>query len=112
MSRTARTLSSPCGSVERSQLGAVTVVRIRGGVPCASAWAPTSPRLCHNGAVIDHLRAAWAELTAPGGGFAMNEIEVRGIPMRVFASAPPNMRMVWELASLHGDKPYVVYEDE
>ena len=42
----------------------------------------------------------------------MTEIEVRGIPMRIFGSAPPTMRSVWELAALHGDKTYVVYEDE
>ncbi len=63
-------------------------------------------------APIEHLRDAWEELTAPGGGFAMSEIVVRGIPMRVFDSAPPHMRAVWELAALHGDKDYVVYEDE
>ncbi len=42
----------------------------------------------------------------------MTEIEVRGIPMRVFDSAPPTMRSVWELAALHGDMTYIVYEDE
>ena len=47
-----------------------------------------------------------------GGPFAMTEIEVRGVPVRVFDSAPPTMRSVWELAALHGDKTYVVYEDE
>lgn len=62
--------------------------------------------------MIEHLRAAWAELTAPGGGFSMTETEVRGIPMRVFETAPPSMRSVWELATFHGDKPYLVYEDE
>jgi acyl-CoA synthetase (AMP-forming)/AMP-acid ligase II len=62
--------------------------------------------------VIDHLRAAWDELTAPGAGFAMSEIEVRGVPVREFTSAPPNMRVLWELAQAHADKPYVVYEDE
>ncbi len=62
--------------------------------------------------VIDHLRAAWDELTAPGGAFATTEIEVRGIPMRVFESAPPTMRAVWEITAFHGDKDYLVYEDE
>lgn len=62
--------------------------------------------------VIDHLRAAWDELTAPGAGFAMSEIEVRGIPTRVFTGAPPDMRVLWELAQAHGDKTYIVYEDE
>ena len=59
-----------------------------------------------------HLAAAWEELTAPGSGFAMEEVDVRGIPMRVFASAPPSLRAVWEGATLHGDKDYIVYEDE
>jgi len=62
--------------------------------------------------VIDHLRAAWAELTAPGAGFAMSDVEVRGIPMRVFTNAPPTMRALWETATLHADRPYLVYEDE
>jgi long-chain acyl-CoA synthetase len=42
----------------------------------------------------------------------MDEIEVRGAPMRVFKSAPPTMRTIWELTALHAAKPYIVYEDE
>ena len=30
--------------------------------------------------------------------FAMSKIDVRGVPMRVFDSAPPTMRAIWELA--------------
>lgn len=62
--------------------------------------------------MIEEYAAAWDELTAPGAQFAMSEIEVRGVPIRVFDAAPPHMRFVWELASLHGDKDYVVFEDE
>ena len=62
--------------------------------------------------MIEHFDDAWNELTADGGPFAMTEIEVRGHPMRVFDSAPPSMRSIWELAAFHGDKTYVVYEDE
>ena len=62
--------------------------------------------------MLDHFDAAWNELVAPGTGFAMDTIEVRGVPMRVFSAAPPTMRAVWELAQLHGDKTYLVYEDE
>jgi acyl-CoA synthetase (AMP-forming)/AMP-acid ligase II len=32
--------------------------------------------------------------------------------MKVFASAPPHMRVLWEMAAAHGDKDYLVYEDE
>jgi len=62
--------------------------------------------------VIQHFDQAWRELTADGAGFAMDEIEVRGAPMRVFKSAPPTMRTIWELTALHADKPYIVFEDE
>jgi long-chain acyl-CoA synthetase len=66
----------------------------------------------HHRGVIDHLRDTWDELTAEGGAFSTSEIEVRGVPMRVFDSAPPHMRAVWEMAAAHADKTYVVYEDE
>jgi len=62
--------------------------------------------------MFDHFDATWNDLLAPGSGFATDTIEVRGIPMRVFSQAPPTMRAVWELAQLHGDKTYLVYEDE
>jgi long-chain acyl-CoA synthetase len=64
------------------------------------------------GGVIQHLRAAWDELTAPGAPFAMSEIEVRGIRMRVFDAAPRTMREIWENTAAFGDRDYVVYEDE
>ena len=62
--------------------------------------------------MIEEYTEAWNELIGPGGPFAMSEIEVRGVPMRVFDSAPPSMRFVWELAAGHGDKDYIVFEDE
>ena len=62
--------------------------------------------------VTDHYREAWDELTAPGGSFEIETIDVRGVPIQVFKSAPPNMRVLWELSAGHGDKDYVVYEDE
>ncbi len=62
--------------------------------------------------MIQHFDEAWRELTADGAGFAMEEIEVRGAPMRVFKAAPPTMRTIWELAALHAAKPYIVFEDE
>ena len=62
--------------------------------------------------VTDHYREAWDEFVAPGGPFEIETIDVRGIPTKVFKSAPPNMRVLWEMSALHGDKDYVVYEDE
>ncbi|MGK0275308.1 MAG: long-chain acyl-CoA synthetase [Ilumatobacter sp.] len=62
--------------------------------------------------MLVEFQEAWEELTAPGAQFAMKEIEVRGIPMRIFESAPPSMRFVWELAGGYADRDYIVFEDE
>ncbi|MEZ5250507.1 MAG: class I adenylate-forming enzyme family protein [Ilumatobacteraceae bacterium] len=62
--------------------------------------------------MMHHYLAARQELTAPGSPFAVSEIVVRDVPIKVFTSAPPNMRVVWELTAAHADKDYVVYEDE
>ena len=55
---------------------------------------------------------AWKDLTAPGAPFAMEEVEVLGRPARVFTSAPPDLRTIWDLTAGHVDRPYLVYEDE
>ncbi len=62
--------------------------------------------------MIDVLKATWDELTAAGAPFAWSIEEIRGIPMRVFDQAPPDMRALWEASAVHGDKPYIVFEDE
>jgi long-chain acyl-CoA synthetase len=62
--------------------------------------------------MMQHLADAWAELTAPGAPFAMRETEIRGVPVREFAAAPPNVRFLWELASARPGGDYLVYEDE
>lgn len=63
-------------------------------------------------AMIEEYQQAWDELTAPGAQFATTTIDVRGVPIKVFESALPSMRTVWELARGYGDRDYVVYEDE
>jgi len=55
---------------------------------------------------------ATATLTAPGQTFEMEEQVIRGIPTRVWKQAPPSLRSVLELSSLHGDNDFLVYEDE
>ncbi len=60
----------------------------------------------------DVLMETWAELTAEGAPFAWSETEVRGMTMRTFDAAPPNMRLLWEMSAGHGDASYLVYEDE
>ena len=63
-------------------------------------------------AMFEEYQQAWDELTAPGAQFAIKVIEVRGVPIRVFESALPSMRTVWEMAKGYGDRDYIVYEDE
>jgi acyl-CoA synthetase (AMP-forming)/AMP-acid ligase II len=62
--------------------------------------------------VLNHYHAARQEMTAPGAPFALSEIVVRDVPIKVFASAPPNMRALWQMTAAHADKMYIVYEDE
>jgi long-chain acyl-CoA synthetase len=53
-----------------------------------------------------------ALLTAAGAPFEIAEAEIRGIPMRVWKNAPPTLREVLLASRLHGDKTFLVYEDE
>ena len=62
--------------------------------------------------MIEHYLAARAELTAPGAPFATTTIEVRGVPILSYANMPNDMRVLWEMTAGHGDKDYIVYEDE
>ncbi|HZT64304.1 MAG TPA: class I adenylate-forming enzyme family protein [Acidimicrobiales bacterium] len=58
------------------------------------------------------LEEANAILTAPGQMFEIGQETVRGIPTRVWKSAPPTLAAVLELSRAHGDKTFLVYEDE
>ncbi|MFL6054430.1 MAG: class I adenylate-forming enzyme family protein, partial [Actinoallomurus sp.] len=58
---------------------------------------------------LDDVRA---ELTAPGQLFEMDDVEIRGVRTRVWKYASPSLRAVLENSRGHGDKPYIVYEDE
>ena len=65
-----------------------------------------------NGQVIKHYLEARAELDAPGSSFATTVVDVRGVPTKVFAAAPPHMRFLWEMSAAHAASDYLVYEDE
>jgi long-chain acyl-CoA synthetase len=51
-------------------------------------------------------------LTAAGQMFEMEEVEIRGVVTRVWKNAPAGLRAILELSRSHGDRDYVVYEDE
>ena len=58
------------------------------------------------------LREADEQLTAPGGMFAVDEIDIRGVRTKVWANAAPSLRAILEMSRAHGAKDFLVYEDE
>ncbi|HEX2848987.1 MAG TPA: class I adenylate-forming enzyme family protein [Acidimicrobiales bacterium] len=58
------------------------------------------------------IEEAHRVLTAPGQLFEMEEIEIRGVPTRVWKNAPPSLRSILERTGQYADRGYIVYEDE
>jgi long-chain acyl-CoA synthetase len=54
---------------------------------------------------------ACAQLCAPGTRFEIQEIDIRGIPTKVFAGTPPNLRLLYAAAAGRTDD-FIVFEDE
>lgn len=53
-----------------------------------------------------------AQLTAPGQIFEVAVEPVRGVPTKVWVNVPPNLPTILELSRAHGEKTFLVYEDE
>ena len=70
----------------------------------ASTIAPTWPAMS--------IAQAHGMLTAPGMPFEMEELNIRGVQTRVWKNAPPSLRDVLLLGRTHGEKVFLVYEDE
>lgn len=62
--------------------------------------------------MYEELRTVWKNLTGPGAPFEITEVEVRGIRLKAFKNAQKNLREFWLASAAHGDKDYLVYEDE
>jgi long-chain acyl-CoA synthetase len=58
------------------------------------------------------IAQAHALLTAPGTPFEMEALEIRGVPTRVWKNAPAALRDVAIAGRAHGEKIFLVYEDE
>jgi len=58
------------------------------------------------------LKAAWTELTAPGAPFEIEEIEVRGVKLKSFKNALPNVRALWLSTAQFAEREYLVYQNE
>jgi long-chain acyl-CoA synthetase len=51
-------------------------------------------------------------LTPPGSPFEMDEAIIGGVATRVWKNAPPTLRSVAETARAHGERMFLVHEDE
>jgi long-chain acyl-CoA synthetase len=61
--------------------------------------------------VLTYDEAA-AAVTAPGSRFEIAEVDVAGVPTKVFVNAPQSLRDVFATARARGDQTFLVYEDE
>jgi long-chain acyl-CoA synthetase len=62
--------------------------------------------------MYQELREVWNTLIAEGSPFEITEVEVRGHPIRTYAAAPPSLRELWLASAAHGDRDYLVFNDE
>ena len=58
------------------------------------------------------IAQAHALLTRPGSPFEMEEAVIRGMKTRVWKNAPPTLREVFLQGRTHGDKTFLVYEND
>ena len=53
-----------------------------------------------------------AQLTAPGQMFELDEVEIRGVPTKVWKNCPATLADLLLMSRGHGDKVFLVYEDD
>ena len=58
------------------------------------------------------IAQAHALITAPGSPAEMETVDIRGVPTRTWKNLPPSLRSIVELGRAHGEKAFLVYEDE
>ena len=58
------------------------------------------------------IEQAHALLTQPGSPLETEEVEIGGVRIKVWKNAPPSLRAVVEASRAHGEKIFLVYEDE
>lgn len=62
--------------------------------------------------MYEELNTVWNEFTGPGQMFEINTVDVGGAPTRNFVHAPPSLREFWLSAAQHGEREYLVYQQE
>ena len=58
------------------------------------------------------IQEVHAALTGPGSPFEIESVQIRGVETRVWKNAPVALRTVLQQSREHGDKIFLVYEDE
>ena len=53
-----------------------------------------------------------ATITGPGQIFELIDAEVLGVKTRIFKNAPAHLGQLFAGSRAHGDKPFLVYENE
>jgi acyl-CoA synthetase (AMP-forming)/AMP-acid ligase II len=80
--------------------GSESELEIEQTPPAQPAWPARSMAECQ------------ALLCAPDAPFAIEEAEVRGIPTRVWKNAPADLVALVRTGAAHGEREFIVYEDE
>jgi acyl-CoA synthetase (AMP-forming)/AMP-acid ligase II len=62
--------------------------------------------------VFDVLNTVWEEMVAEGSPFEIVNREIHGVLQRDFKTAPPNLAAFWQATEAHGERDYLVYENE
>ncbi len=60
----------------------------------------------------DNASSVISQLTGPGGTFEIETVPIRGIPLRVYKTAPRSLSDLWQVGAARGDVPYLIYENE
>ncbi len=58
------------------------------------------------------VKDAYRLMTAPGSPLEMEEATIHGVTLRVWKNAPPTLRSVVQAGRAHGEKIFLVHEDE
>src|ERR1700758_4354397 len=58
------------------------------------------------------IAEADALLAAPGQMFETEDVVIRGVTTKVWKNCPATLTDILKMSRGHGDKPFIVYEDE
>lgn len=62
--------------------------------------------------VLKQLEDTISQMTAPGGAFELEDVEVGGVSYRNYAKMPKHLGEYYKIMLSHADKDFAVYQDE